>query len=177
MLEAIPGGRIFALDQQMFISVGIQLFNACILAAALSFILYRPVSNFIRKRADRVRAQLSHAEEDMSRASELRTRYEKKLEDIELERTEILESARRLAAEKSRRMLDEVEKEAVAVRARVAADIQKERERVNEEMKLYVIELSSIMAGKFLTAAIDSDTQDRLFAEAVAELENAAWRN
>ena len=175
MLETIPDGRVFGLDRQTLISIGIQLFNACFLAVALSFILYRPVSDFIRKRAERIRAQFSRAEEDIASASELKTRYEKKLEDIEQERAEILESARRLAVEKSRRILNEAEKEATAVRARAAADLQRERERVNEEMRLYIIELSSIMAGKFMANAIDGDTQDRLFAEATAELEKAVW--
>ena len=177
MLETIPDGRLFGLDGQTLISIGIQLFNACFLAAALSYILYRPVSNFIRKRSDRIREQLSRAEEDMAKAGELKACYEKNLEGIELERAEILESARRLASEKSKSMLDEAQKEAIAVRARATADIQKERKRVNEEMRLYIIELSSIMAGKFMANAIDGDTQDRLFAEATAELEKAVWRN
>ena len=176
-MEAIPAGRLFALDQQMFISIMIQLFNVCVLAAALSYILYRPVSNFIRRRADRIRTQLDHAKEDMIKASKLKAQYEKRLENIELERAEILESARQFADKNSRRILEEAKKEATALRKRATEDIERELERASEDMKLYIIEVSSIIAGKFVADAIDGDTQDRLFAEAIAELENSAWLN
>jgi len=175
LLETVAEGRLFALDRQMLISIGIQLFNISILAAALSFILYKPVSDFIRRRADRIREQMVRARDDVARAGELKAHYEEKLKDIELERAEILKSARRIAAEKSGQILDEAKKEAAAVRERAAAYLQTERERVNKEMKLHVIEVSSLMAEKFVTRAIDGDTQDRLFAEAMAELEDTAW--
>ena len=177
MLETIAEGRLFGLDRQTLISIGIQLFNACFLAVVLSRILYKPVSGFLSKRADRVRTQLRCAEEDMAEARKLKAHYEKKLEDIEFERVDILESARQLADENSRRILDEAKKEAAAAKERAAEDMQREIERANEEIKLYIIEVSSIIAGKFVTNAIDGDTQDRLFAEAMIELENAAWLN
>lgn len=45
-MQVVPDGRVFGLDAQTLISIGIQLFNAIILALALGFILYNPVKEF-----------------------------------------------------------------------------------------------------------------------------------
>ena len=177
LITATPDGRIFGLDQQTFISVAIQLFNACLLAVALSFILYKPVRKFLKKRADGITAQLKGAEQDVAKANELKAMYEQKLEELEAERLEILESAHDLAEEKSKDMLHDAEKQAAAVKKQAAADIQTERERASEEIRLHIIDVASAMAEKFVAHTIDVDTRNRLFDETIAQLEGAAWDN
>ena len=46
---------------------------------------------------------------------------------------------------------------------------------MQDALRLQVISLSSVMAGKILAHEMDQATQDRLFAEALAELENTPW--
>ena len=174
-LAAVPEGRVFALDQQMFISILIQLFNVIILAVFLSYILYRPVSNFMRKRSDGIRQEIEKAAEAMAKALEIKSIYERKIRIIEHERAEILEAAHLLAAEKSRQILDETKRETDAAWARTTAEIQKEWERANETFRLHVIETSSAMAEKLLVYSIDSHMQERLFEETIAELGDLSW--
>ena len=173
---AIPEGRVFGLDQQTLISTGIQLLNACILAAVLSYILYKPVRNFLSKRAERIHTQLRTAEENVAKAEDLKAQYEQKLDDIERERVEIIESAQKQASEKSRQMLESAQKEAAALRERATQELIGERERVNEEIKTHIIEVASVLAEKFVTFSMDEETMDRLFDETVAELEDASWQ-
>jgi len=177
LLAAVPEGRVFGLDQQALITIGIQLFNAALLAAVLSYVLYKPVRKFLRNRAERISAQLGRAEGETAKAGELKAQYEQKLEDIEEERAAILEEAHRLAAEKSRKMLADAQSDAADTRDRALADIQAERKRAQEEIRLQIIEVASIMAEKYVTQAMDADTQDKLFAETLAELEGAAWQD
>jgi F-type H+-transporting ATPase subunit b len=177
LLAATPDGRVFGLDQQTLISVGIQLLNACFLAAVLSYVLYRPVRDFMRRRTERINAQVGRAQEDVAKAGELKAQYEKKLKDIEHERIEILESAHRLAAEKGVQLLNKAKKEAAALKERAMEEIRQERESAGMEIRLQIIEVASMMAEKFVVHALDTDTQDRLFEETMAELENATWRD
>ena len=174
-LAAVPDGRVFGLDQQTLISAGIQLFNAALLAVALAYILYKPVRNFLNKRAERISGQMRRADDDMAKAAELKAQYEKKLAEIELERAEILESAHQLAAEKSRLLLAEAQKEAAASKERAGLDIIFEREQADEELRQQIIEIASLIAEKFLARAIDPAAHDRLIAETIAELEDTAW--
>lgn len=173
----VPEGRVFGLDQQTLISIGIQLLNVCILAAALGFILYKPVQEFLRRRTDKISSQLKEAQEKMDQAEKLKAEYEKKLQEIDSERIKILESVRLAAAERSRHIIEEARWEATEIRRRAHENIIAERERLKEETRLHIIEIASLLAGKFIEHAIDREAQDRLFDEAMAQLEETAWLN
>jgi len=170
-------GRIFGLDTQMLISIGTQLLNACILAAVLTFILYKPVRKFLQNRTEKIKEQFSSAAESKERADALRSEYEKKLAALEIERIEILESAHKQAAEKNRLRLLDAEKEAAYAKEQAASEIHERRERAGEELRTYIIETATALAGKFISHAIDDDTKNRLFDETIASLEDSAWKN
>ena len=165
--------RIFALDQQTLIQIGIQLLNTIVLAAVLTYLLYKPVRKFMQKRADGIKSQLDRAQDDAEAAEKLKAFYDQRLEEIELERAGILEEAQRLAAEKAQRMLGDAEGEIAAKKERAAADIQARHERANEENRLQIIETASAMAGRIVTSSLDGDAHDRLFDETLAALEEA----
>jgi len=165
------------MDMDTVISAGANLVNVLVLAAALAFLLYRPVRDVLRKRTERIQGQLSQAEADMAKAEELRLQYEQKIEDVQREREEILGEARKSAAENSRRIIAEAKKEADALKERASANVELEWERADAEMRNAIIEISAIMAEKFVTLAINKETHDRLFAETVVSLEDMAWRD
>jgi len=177
VLASTPEPRLFGLDLNTFIQVGANLVNLIILALVLSFLLYKPVRNFLRKRTERIQGQIAEAAEEMTKASELKLLYEKKLEEVQNERDEILSEANRLAAEKSQRLLTEARKEADAIRSRATANAEMEWERAQSEMRNAIIEVSSVIAEKFVTLAINKETHDRLFEEALTDLEGVKWRD
>jgi len=172
-----PPGRVFGLDAQAFISTGIMLFNACVLAAALSFILYKPVRNFMRKRTERFAAQVNQAEEQSANAGLLKAHYEEKLKDIESERIEVLDEARKVAADERNKILDDAKKDIAALKERAAAGIEAEREQLKDEMGAYVLDASLAIAGKFVSLSMDKETQNRMFKETLTELEDSGWLN
>ena len=162
---------LFSLDAQTFISIGIQLFNACVLAVALRFILYKPVRRFMQKRTDGIKNQMSTAEENNAKADELMALYEQKLTQLEQERYDMLEFAKVQIEEKNEKMISEAQSEIAAMKALADEEIRKDRERADEEMKQYVIDVASYMAGKIVSQSIDESTHERLFEEAMSELE------
>jgi F0F1-type ATP synthase membrane subunit b/b' len=52
-----------------------------------------------------------------------------------------------------------------------------EWERAENEMRNAIIEISSVMAEKFVALAISKENHDSLFAEAMADLEGMTWRD
>jgi len=171
----MPAGRVFGLDQQTLIQIGIQLFNVSLLAYLLARLLYNPVRDFMSRRADRIKVQMESAEDDMANAKELKVKYETRIKEINLERDDILETARKIAAEKGKQIIDEAKNEADTIKARAVQNIEMEQERAKDEMKQAIIEVSSAMAEKYIMRAIDKDVHERLFAEAMAELGNVAF--
>jgi len=175
-LTDVPPGRIFGMDQQTFVAILANLVNFCILALVLAFLLYRPVRNILRKRTERIQGQLAQAEDEMAKAAELKLEYEKKLADVGRERDEILSEARKLAADTSQRLVNEAKKEADAARTRAAANIEVEWERAESEMRVAIIEVSAQLAEKFVTLAINKETHDKLFSEAITDLGEMKWK-
>ena len=173
----VPGGRVFGLDQQTLISTGIQLLNVCILAVVLGFVLYKPVRAFLQKRTEKISGQFDEARDKMAQADMLKAEYEQKLKEIDGERIKVLEEAKISAAESSQKILDESRKDAEAIRKRAEKSILMEKERLNEETRQYIIEVSALMAEKFVEQSMNPDTQDRLFDEAVARMEETSWLN
>ncbi len=173
--DAVPDGRLFALDQQTLISALIQLFNFMILAAALGLILYKPVQKYLRGRTERIRGQLEDAQHKMAKAEALKAEYETKLNEIASERAGVLESARSEAADRSRQMLDEARLEAAAVSRRAEERVLAEEERFKLEAWQHIVEVSSLMTEKLIKSTVDSDTHQRLFEEAMTELEETPW--
>lgn len=177
VLASAPEPRLFGLDTQTFIQVGANLVNVAILAVILALVLYKPVRNFLRKRTDKIQGQLSQAADEMEKAAELRTQYEQKIEEVQREREEILSEARKLASDTSQRLVTEAKKEADAIRARATANVEMEWERAETDMRTAIIEISSVMAEKFVTLAINKETHDKLFDETIADLGGMIWRD
>ena len=171
------GGRMFGLDMQTVWSIGLNLFHIILLAIILSWILYRPVRDLMRKRTEKIEGQLSSAAERLESANAMKAEYEQKLAEIEVKRVEILEAAYKQADDTSKLILDDAKKEAKAVIARADRDVKAEMERLSDEVRLHIIEVASVMAGKFIESSVTDNDKNKLFAEALNELERVTWPN
>ncbi|NLK75160.1 MAG: ATP synthase F0 subunit B [Clostridiales bacterium] len=177
LAQTTPEGRAFGLDMQTLISIGIQLANGIILAIALTYILYKPVKEFLQKRTDKIQGKIEDAEATMTKANQLIAEYETKMKYIDKERLEILEAARSKATVESKQILEEARKEAIEIKKRSLESIEADKKRLQEETRLYIIELASLMAEKYITQKIDDDTQDKIFEETLAQMEAAQWQH
>jgi F-type H+-transporting ATPase subunit b len=177
ILTDTPEPWVFMLNSQTLIQVGSHLINVGLLAVILRFLLYKPVSKFMASRSENIAGQLSYAAEEMTKATELKALYEQKLQDIKAERDDILDAARKQAADTSRQILAEAKDEADSVRAKAQTNAAMEWERAQTEMKSAIIEVSAAMTAKFITQTMDDKTRDKLFAETVEELGSLSWRS
>jgi len=173
----IPAGRVFGIDQQTLIQIIANIINVAALAAVLAYLLYKPVRNMLKKRTSKIQGQLIQAEEELEKATELRRTYEQKMEDVEREREEILGEARKVAADSSRRLVAEAKKEADTIRERATANVEMEWERAENDMRTAIIDVSAVMAEKFVSLAINKETHDKLFDETISDLEGITWRD
>ena len=173
--ETLPPDRMFALDSQTFVQVGINLFNVGLLAFVLAKVLYKPVKKYLQKRTDKIQDQFASIEKEMADATEMKHLYEQKLEEIERERDEILAEARKTAMDTGRRLVSEAKKEAETIRDRAASSVELEWQRAQTDMRTAIIDVSAVMAEKFVTLAINKDTHDKLFDETMADLEGVTW--
>jgi len=176
LINASVEERLFAIDAQTFIALIPHLFNFIILAIFLTFILYRPVRQFLNERANKIAHDLDEAETARMSANDLKALYEQRLKDIEQERTLILDDARKLAMERRNRDIADVKEEIAALKARADMEIAGELARVKEQVGQSIIDISIEMASKLLSAQIDANAHNRLFDETMAELEETLFK-
>ncbi len=131
----------------------------------------------MRKRSDTIKSRFDEAETATARANELIAEYEGRLAEIDRERAKILEAARLEAYEESKRIVAEVRQEASEIKRRSLESVAEDKKRLKEEARLYIIEVASEMAKRYLAEAIDAEAQERIFEETIAQLEEAQWRN
>ena len=167
---------MFSLNLQTFIQMIPALISFIVLALAFTYFLYKPVRRLLQTRADRIADDIANAEADKATASELKAMYELKIKDIEAERAAILEEARLEANKRLSMILGDAKTEAGEIRERARRDITAERERVKAEVHQAIIDISTDMAAKLVSATIDKRDHDRLFAEALDDLDATAFR-
>lgn len=169
--------RLLGFDKQFLISLGIQLINSLILFAGLSRLLFKPVRAFMAARTERIKEQMDTAQSRYNEATSLKEEYETKLSNIQTEADEIMREARKKALEKEEQILQEAKAEAEAVRQRAMVDIEREQERAKDDLRKEMIEVASLMAGKFVASSMDESTQNQLLEQVIADLGDVKWLN
>ena len=139
LAQVLPEGRVFGLDSQTVISIGIQLFNGIFLAVVLRLILYKPVKEFMRKRSEGIRQKMNEADATMVKAQELISQYELKINEIEKERTEILEIARLKSIDEGKLILEDARREASEIKKRSSESVLADKKRLQEETRFHII--------------------------------------
>jgi F-type H+-transporting ATPase subunit b len=176
LTQSLPEGRVFALDTQTLIHIGIQILNGIVLAVILTLILYNPVKEFMQKRSEKIKSKIEDADATMAKANKLIAEYNNKMKNIESERINILEDARAKATNQMKAIIEDARQEASEIKKRSAESISSERMRLKEETRVHIIEVAALMAEKYIAQNIDSETQDKIFEETLAKMEDAQWR-
>jgi F-type H+-transporting ATPase subunit b len=159
------------MDLQMFLDMLPNLLNFILTAAVLTYLLYKPVRKILQARAERVEGEMKDAALSKLSAEELKKHYEQKVKDIETERAEIIEEARKVATEKRNQIVTEAKAEAADVKERANRDIATELEQIKGSVHQSIVDISTEMAAKLIAATIDKKAHEKLFAEAMTELE------
>lgn len=175
--QGLPEGRVFGLDAQTLVQIGLQLFNGIILAILLTYILYKPVKEFLQKRTERIQTSRDEAEKTMAKAKDLIAEYEAKLENIEQERLRILEKAQEEAHAQKTIIMAETKGEADKLKQQAIERIEADKKRLHQESRLQIIELSSLIAEKYLVKNLDTESQEKYMEEMIAQLEETSWTN
>lgn len=173
--QMVPEGRVFGLDSQTLVQIGLQLLNGIILAVVLTYILYKPVKEFMRKRTERILSNKEAADTTMTKANALVKEYDKKIKEIEQERIQIIEAARLDADEERKRILEEAKQTAEAMKQRSLQSVSEDKKRLEEESRLRIIELSSLIAEKYVAKNMDDKTQSKYLEDMIAQLEETSW--
>ena len=170
-------GRIFGLDAQLIhdaVLLGINIFIIFVLA---SYLLFNPARELLKKRQDKIQGDLDAAAKDKEDAKALVAEYQKKLSEINDEAEAIMAEARRKAKLNETQIIADAKKEAEIIRQRAENDIDLEKKRALEDMKLEMIKLAELMAKKAVSDQMDVKVSEALVDETLSQIGESTWQS
>ena len=102
-------GRVFGLDYQFLADAGIMAIAMLVLFTLLSYLLFNPVRDFLKKRQEFIESNINDALKDKEEAQKLKSEYNNKLVNVEKEADEILSASRKKALK--REIMEELDTE------------------------------------------------------------------
>lgn len=172
-----PVDRILGLDAQLIFSWGIQFVNTIILVVILNWILYTPVVNFLDARKQRIQDNIDNANKLQKEAEDLKTKYELILSNVEQEKTGIITEAISKAKQIEEDIIQAAKKEATKIKEATKKDMELQKNKASREMKEQILDISALIAGKYVESSIDQNLQVKLLNEAIENLGEATWLN
>ena len=177
LTEAQTMSRLFDLDWQLLADSCLTIIAVLVLVFALSYLLFEPARKMMNNRKEKIRGELESAKQDMEEANRLKEEYESKLKDIDKEAENILSETRKKALNNENQIVAQAKEEAARIMDRARVEAELEKQKLSDEVKQEIISIASIMAGKVVSASMDTAMQDRLIDETLKELGDKTWLN
>jgi len=130
--------------------------NLLILFLLLKKFLFKPIKNMIDSRQKEIDDMYEDAEKSKSEASDIKSEYEKKLENANIESEEILKNAMRRAKLREEDILREANEKAARTMERAYEQVELEKKRAINEVKDEV----ATMAIGIASAVIERDVDE-----------------
>ena len=129
-----------------------------------------PVMNIIAQRQKEIEDTYGEAEAARTDAEAMQAEYRQRLSAAKTEANEIVKAANVTAAQQAERLVDDAQKEVMALKRRAEQVIESERERAALELKGDISELALTLAGKVVEKELDPSTQKSLIDGFLSDL-------
>lgn len=169
--------RLFNLDPQLIHDAVLLAAAVFVMFTLLSYLLFNPVRDMLKKRQDRIKTEIDEAQKDKEEARILKEDYDAKIREINKEAEEILTAARQKALKNEAKIIEEAKAEADRIIARANAQIEQERKKAADDIKKEMIEIASMMASKAVAESMDPEIQDGLIEETLKEIGDHTWQS
>ena len=166
--------RLFNLDPQLIHDAVLLALAVFVMFTFLSYLLFNPARDFLKKRQDKIKNDLDTAAADKADARKLKEDYNAKIQNINAEAEEIL--ARQKALDNEAKIIAEAKEEAARILSRANAQVELERKAAADDMKKEMIALASLMAEKAVAGAVDAKVQDTMVESTLKEIGEDTWR-
>lgn len=168
-------GRLFGLDPQLLFDSLITMFNVFLLFLILSYVLFNPVRNMLKKRQDKITSDRENAEAAKADALAMKQEYEEKLKQVDKEAESILSEARKVAMHNEQKIVDEAKQEAARIIERANTEAELEKRRVADEVKQQIIAVAQVMASKMVAKSLSDADSDALIEQTLNEMGDNTW--
>ena len=169
--------RLIGFDAQLIFDTVVTGINIFVLFFLLSDLLFNPAKEVLRKRKERIAAELENAASKESEALALKDEYEKKLSEVKKEAELILEDARKKAKARENEIIDQAKVQASVILERANKEIELEKKKALDDIKTDVVNIASLMATKAVSSSLNVEIQEKLIDETLREMGDDTWQS
>ncbi len=169
--------RLFDLDFQLLHDAVITAVAVFVLFLFLSYMLFKPTRELLRKRQERIQTDLDSAKTDKEEALSLKNEYEAKMAGAQKDADAVLSEARQKAVKNEEQIIAKAKDEAANIIRQAQNEAELEKQKAADEIKTQSIDVASLMAGKVVAAGIDTNIQDSLIEETLKEVGESTWQS
>ena len=128
------------------------------------------VNTLLEDRRQKIQGEIENAEHTRAEADQILEEYRKQLAGAREESGRILEEARRTAEQFRRDAEGKAEEESQAIVARAQDEIRAERDRVFQELRSQIGEISVELATRIVGQSLDEGAHERLIDDYIDEV-------
>ena len=169
--------RLFDLDFQLLHDAVITAVAVFVLFLFLSYMLFKPTRELLRKRQERIQTDLDTAKQDRDEALSLKSEYEAKMAGAQKDADAVLSEARSKAVKNEEQIISRAKDEAATIIRQAHNEAELEKQKAADEIKTQIIDVASLTAGKVVAAGIDTNIQDSLIEETLKEVGEKTWQS
>ena len=131
--------RLFDLDFQLLHDAVITAVAVFVLFLFMSYMLFKPTRELLRKRQERIEADLESARTDKDDAEALKNEYEAKMANAQKDADAVLAEARQKAVKNEEMIISQAKDEAAGIIRQAHNEAELEKRKVADEVKTQII--------------------------------------
>lgn len=175
MILAVEGVR-FGLVELNY-NMLFQLTNTLVMFLFLRKLLFKPVTEFIKKRQDEIDATINDAEQKNQESDALRIQLNQKMANVEEEGRHIIREAAIRAEARAEEIIKEAEAEIVHLKASAAQEMAQERQKALNSLKDEIAHLTILAASKIVERDIDESAHRAYIQQFIDGVGDSKWQN
>lgn len=154
-----------------------QIINTLVIFLALRHFLFNPVTEMMEKRTKSIEGSIQEAERKNKESDKLKAEYEEKLQEIKKERNVIIEDATRRAQDRGDEIVGAAELEAKKAMEKAAKEIEREKQKMLNDLKGEISELAIAAAEKVIEKDLDQNTHKDMINKFIDKAGESQWQN
>lgn len=152
----------------------LQLINFIILVVVLYKFLFKPLTQFVEKRAEGIRHSLEEAKRARDEVAQARVEYEESLRTARQEAAALRQRMDREVAEERERLIQHSREEAQRFLTQARSEIEQEVRRAKAELRSEAVNVSLTAAERLLQRSLTEEDHRRFAEQYIQEMGGAS---
>ena len=147
-----------------------QIVAFVILWVLLAKFVFKPISNIIKKRQEKISASVNEADKLKEEAEGMLAEYRRKFDDARAETQTIIEQSKTIGENLKNELIEKAKAESSQMIAEARKAIERERDKALINIKENVIDLTLLATEKLIGKALREEDHLKLIEESIEEV-------